>query len=144
MVPRAVVVSLTLFVLCAPLARAHPPGPLPKRGSRPPPAWLEKPGTDRWLAYSSYCWTSGGTGMCADFIAPQLRTDLPRIRVTRGTSVRFHLGFRPTSLTLARIGGRIWRLPAAAVPPWRSAGRGVYLLQAYVLGGDAGYAFRIV
>ena len=83
--------------------------------------------------------------MCADYVAPQLRTDLPRIRLARGTTVRFRLGFRPSSLTLARIGGRSWPLSAVAVAAWRAAGPGVYLLQAGVRGGgDASYAFRLV
>jgi hypothetical protein len=82
--------------------------------------------------------------MCADFVAPQLRTDLPRIRLARGATARFHLGFRPTSLTLARSGGRSWRLPPTRVVAWRAAGPGVYLLQAGVVGGDASYAFRVV
>jgi hypothetical protein len=80
MVRRALLLSLALIAIGAPLARALPPGPPPKRGDGPPPAWLEKRGTDRWLAYSSFCWTT----MCADFVAPQLRTDLPRIRLARG------------------------------------------------------------
>jgi hypothetical protein len=140
MVRRALLLSLALIAIGAPLARALPPGPPPKRGGGPPPAWLEKPGTDRWLAYSSFCWTR----MCADFVAPQLRTDLPRIRLARGATARFHLGFRPTSLTLARSGGRSWRLPPTRVVAWRAAGPGVYLLQAGVVGGDASYAFRVV
>jgi hypothetical protein len=144
MVRHALLVSLALIAFGAPVARALPPGPPPKRGGGPPPAWLEKPGTDRWLAYSSYCWTTGGTGLCADFIAPQMRTDLPRIRLARGTTVRFHLGFRPTSLQLWRIGGRSWRLSSTRIAAWQAGGPGVYLLQAAVVGGDASYAFRIV
>jgi hypothetical protein len=138
---RALLVAASLLAVLAPLARALPPGQPPKRGGGPPPAWLEKPGADRWLAYSTYCWTT----MCADYVAPQLRTDLPRVRLTRGTTVRFHLGFRPSSLTLARIGGRSWRLPTTAVAGWQAAGPGVYLLEAVVRGGgDASYAFRLV
>jgi hypothetical protein len=143
MMRGALLLWLALIAIGAPLARALPPDPPPKQGSGPPPAWLEKPGTDRWLAYSTYCWTRGGTGLCADFIAPQLRTDLPRIQVARGTGVRFHLGFRPTSLTLTRVGGRTWRLAPARVASWKSARPGVYVLAADVVGGDASYAFRI-
>jgi hypothetical protein len=138
---RALLMAAGLLAVLAPLAHALPPGPPPKRGSGPPPAWLEKPGIDRWLAYSTFCWTT----MCADYVAPQLRTDLPRIQLARATTVRFHLGFRPSSLTLARIGGRSWRLSTTAVAAWRAAGPGVYLLQAGVRGGgDASYAFRVV
>jgi hypothetical protein len=138
---RALLIAAGLLAVLTPLARARPPEPPPKRGGGPPPAWLEKPGTDRWLAYSTFCWTT----MCADYVAPQLRTDLPRIRLARATSVRFHLGFRPSSLTLARIGGRSWLLSPTAVATWRAAGHGVYLLQAGARGGgDASYAFRLV
>jgi hypothetical protein len=136
---------LAALAAAAPAAGAAPPDPPPKHGSGPPPAWVEKPGVDRWLAFSSYCWTAGGVGRCADFIAPQMRGDLPRIRVERGTTVRFHLGFRPTSLELERVGGRVpSRLPAARVTAWKVAGPGVYVLFAGVPGGDASYAFRIV
>jgi hypothetical protein len=141
---RVLVLSLAGAALCAPLARALPPGPPPKQGGGPPPAWLEKQGTDRWLAYSTYCWTTGGVGMCADFIPPQMRPDLPRIRIPRGTTARFHLGFRPTSLVLQRIGGRTWRLSPARAASWKAAGPGVYMLQADAAAGDASYAFRIV
>jgi hypothetical protein len=140
MVRRALLLSLALIAIGAPLARALPPGPPPKRGDGPPPAWLEKRGTDRWLAYSSFCWTT----MCADFVAPQLRTDLPRIRLARGATVRFHLGFRPASLTVTHSGGRSWRLPPTRVVAWRAADPGVYLLQSGVVGGDASYAFRVI
>jgi hypothetical protein len=83
--------------------------------------------------------------MCADFISPQLRTDLPRIRVVRGTIVRFHVGFRPISLQLSRVGGKApWRLELARLSSWKVAGPGVYTLFARVIGGDASYVFRIV
>jgi hypothetical protein len=139
-VRRALILSLTLLALSAPLARALPPGPPPKQGGGPPPAWLEKPGIDRWLAYSSFCWRT----MCADFIPPQMRTDLPRIRLTRGTTVRFHLGFRPSSLQLERIGRQLpWRLAAARISPWTVVGPGIYVLNANGPAGSAGFAFRI-
>lgn len=142
---RPLIVSLAALTICVPVARALPPGAPPQRGGGPPPAWLEKPGPDRWLAYSSYCWTIRGAGMCADFIAPQMRSDLPRIRVVRGTPVRFHLGFRPIALQLSRVGGRTqWRLAPARASSWRIAGPGVYTLFARVVGGDASYVFRVV
>lgn len=142
---RALIISLAALAVCAPLAHALPPGPPPKQGGGPPPAWLEKPGPDRWLAYSSYCWTVRGAGMCADFISPQMRTDLPRIRVLRGSTVRFHLGFRPSSLQLSRVGGQApWRLTSARVSSWKVARPGLYVLFARVMGGDASYVFRMV
>ena len=141
---RSLLLSFVSLAFCVPLAGAVPPGLPPKQGTRPPPAWLEKPGTDRWLAYSTYCWTTGNVGMCADYVSPKLRTDLPRIHVARRTTVRFHLGFRPTSLSLQRIDGPSWRLARSRVASWSAAGPGVYLLAAYVTGGDASYAFRIV
>ena len=141
---RALIVSLVALALCAPVALALPPGAPPQRGGGPPPAWLEKPGPDRWLAYSSYCWTVRGAGMCADFIAPQMRSDLPRIRVVRGTPVRFHLGFRPIALQLSRVGGRTpWRLAPARGQGVHTRCRDLPRADARVVGGDASYVFRV-
>jgi hypothetical protein len=138
---RALIVAACLVAIAAPVALALPPGPPPKQGSGPPPAWLEKPGTDRWLAYSSYCWTT----MCADFLPPNSRPDLPRIAVAPGTLVRFHLGFRPTSLQLERFGGgRTWRLARTRVSAWKVAAHGIYVLDAHAAAGSASYVFRIV
>jgi hypothetical protein len=138
---RALIVAACLLAVAAPVALALPPGPPPKQGGGPPPAWLEKPGTDRWLAYSSYCWTT----MCADFLPPDSRPDLPRIQLAPGTLVRFHLGLRPTSLRLARFGGgRTWRLARTRVSAWKVAARGIYVLDAHAAAGSASYVFRIV
>jgi hypothetical protein len=138
---RLLTLTVALFAVSASLASALPPGSPPKMGGGPPPAWLELPGTDRWLAYSSFCWKT----LCADFLPPQMRTDLPRVKVAPGKLVRFHLGFRPSSLSLQRIGAqRTWKLAAARVSSWKVAARGVYVLDAGGPGGSAGYAFRIV
>ena len=137
---RTLILSLVFLALGAPLAHALPPGKPPKQGGGPPPAWLEKPSTDRWLAYSSFCWRT----MCADFIPPQMRTDLPRIAVASGTLVRFHLGCNPSSVELSRIGGRTWRLTPARVAAWKTRGRGTYVLQLRAGPGDASYVFRLV
>jgi hypothetical protein len=85
--------------------------------SAPPPAWIETRRSDRWLEFSSYCWTTA----CADFQPPAQRTDLPRIKVARGEVVRFHLRFTPSQLTL-RIGFRTYPLTARRVASWRVRG----------------------
>lgn len=138
---RSLILAVCLLAVSASLASALPPGSPPKMGGGPPPAWLELPGTDRWLAYSSFCWRT----LCADFLPPQMRTDLPRVKVAPGKLVRFHLGFRPSSLSLQRVGTpRVWKLASARVSSWKVAFRGVYVLNARQPGGSAGYAFRIV
>ena len=113
--------------------------PPPPREDGPPPAWVDTTLGERWLAFSSYCWVR----VCADYIPPSRRRDLPRIVLTRGEIVRFHLGFRPRTVSL--ILGRTTIRLAAGRPAWRVRGRGgAALLAATAPVGDASYAARLV
>src|SRR5918911_2296530 len=83
---------------------ARPAGRAPGSGG-PPAAWVETRAGDRWLAFSSFCWSGPGaggaaTGRCVDYVAPQRRRDLPTIVLRTGELARFHLGFRPRSVSL--------------------------------------------
>jgi hypothetical protein len=105
----------------------------------PPPAWVETARGSRWLGYSSFCW---GTS-CADFIAPRCgERHTPTLRLQRGETVRFHLGFRPTELGVTFFGansGGIDHLPLSRAPTWRVERAGAFSLFARVQGGDASY-----
>jgi hypothetical protein len=136
--------ALAALLIAAPVAATPPTAPPPKvsgAGTAPPPAWVELPGAEsRWLAYGSFCWKT----TCVDFLPPQMRPDLPRARVRVGSTVRFHLGFKPSNLRLELVGGaRTWTLRAARVSSWRVARRGVVSLTARAPGGDASYVIRI-
>jgi hypothetical protein len=122
-------------------AAARPAAPAPDRGSLSPPrAWVGTSAGDRWLAFSTSCWSAG----CIDYVNPEMRRDLPRIAVRRGEVIRFHLGFAPRSLSL-RAGGRAYPLRAARTAAWRVKGRGgVIVLQAFGPRGDASYVARLV
>ena len=101
------------------VALGRPPRP-PPTPAGPPPAWVGTAAGDRWLAYSSFCWSraggrGAGTGLCVDYAAPPRRRDLPTIRLRTGELVRFHLGFRPRSVSL-NIGRRSIPLSNAAAP----------------------------
>lgn len=132
---------LTLGVACGAEAAPKPPPPtVPGVQSAPPPAWLETRGGDRWLAFFSYCWTS----TCIDSRPVEQRTDIPRIRVVRGEVVRFHLDFRPSSLTL-ELGAQRVRLPAQRVASWKVKGRsGVVRIIARTKGLRAEYVAHLV
>ncbi|MDX6554176.1 MAG: hypothetical protein QOD86_371 [Miltoncostaeaceae bacterium] len=121
-------------------AVAVPPGHPPDAGSAAPPAaWVDMPGTDRWLGYSTYCWTT----QCADYINPEMRTDLPKITVTRGQVVRFRLGFAPKTLSL-QVGDRSYDLHPRQNAAWRVRGKGgVLVLFATAERGDASYVARL-
>ncbi|MDX6644704.1 MAG: hypothetical protein QOK40_431 [Miltoncostaeaceae bacterium] len=121
-------------------AAARPVAPAPRGGSlSPPAAWVETAGGDRWLAFSTSCWTRG----CIDYISPEMRRDLPRIGVRPGERVVFHLGLEPRALTL-RVGRRSYALPASGAPSWRVRGGGVVVLQAFAPRGDAAYVARFI
>ena len=122
-------------------AVAAPAGDPPDAGSMAPPAaWVDAPAADRWLEYSTYCWTA----MCADYINPEMRDDLPRIAARRGQVVRFQLGFTPTTLTL-RVGAKSYELKPKQRAAWRVRGKGgVLVLFATAEGsGDASYVGKL-
>lgn len=118
---RFIVIGIAVVASAAvPSAAARPPGPpptVPGVRSAPPPAWIETRRADKWLAFSSYCWTV----TCIDSRPFPDRTDIPRIVVSRGEIVRFHLGFQPATLTM-RLAGRTFTLAAARVSSWRVRG----------------------
>ena len=128
-------------------AVAAPAGDPPDAGSvAPPAAWVDTPAGDRWLGYSTYCWSSEGTnpgGMCVDYISPEMREDLPKIAVRRGQVVRFELGFAPTSLSL-QVGTRSYDLRPKQSAAWRVRGRGgVLVLFATADQGDASFVAKL-
>jgi hypothetical protein len=64
-------------------------------------------------------------------------------RITSNT-MHLHLGFRPSSLSLD-VGGRSYRLPAAATAVWRvRAAGGVAMLSARARGNGASYVARFI
>jgi hypothetical protein len=141
-------VAIAAWIALGGLASGRPAVPGPTSAG-PPPAWVETRAGDRWLAFSSYCWTrrgasGGGTGLCVDYRAPQNRRDLPTIRLRAGELARFHLGFKPRSVSL-NIGRRSIPLSNVAAPSWRVIGAGgPALLFATSARGDASYAARLV
>jgi hypothetical protein len=146
----ALSIALAAASVAASAHAARPPTPPPKvsgAASAPPPAWVEIGPSSRWLAYSSYCWTTKGkAAACVDFIPPLMRPDLPVLSARRGTSLRFRLGFRPTSVRLLLLGPgprKAWKLDASTSTTWRAVRAGVFLLEAKGPGGSAGYALRL-
>jgi hypothetical protein len=118
----------------------EPPPEVPGVRAAPPPAWIETRGGDRWLAFSSYCWSV----TCVDSRPVEQRTDVPRIRVVSGEVVRFHLRFRPTELML-RLGSKTYPLKPERVASWRVRGpSGVADLTARAAPGSAGYVARLL
>jgi len=140
---RCAVLGLAVVVgaLGAAPAVALPPGPPPKVAGAavaPPPAWIEAGSTQRWLAYSSYCWKTA----CVDFLPPAMRPDVPVVTVRRGQAVRLHFGFAPSSVTVAPVGGGSRRLPPARTISWRPPA-GLLAITAKSKTGSAGYLVRI-
>jgi hypothetical protein len=72
-----------------------------------------------------------------------MRPELPRVAVRRGTTVAFHLGFKPSQLRLELIGARSWTLRPARVSTWRVARLGTISLTAKGPGGSASYLIRL-
>ena len=130
------------------VAAAMPGGPPPEPGpASPPPAWIDSAKGDHWLAYSSYCWTAGEgsdpVAACVDFIPPEMRSELPSLRLRRGELVRFHLGFTPTEVSI-QVGKRSFSLAATADPTWRVRGKGKFAtLSVQAEGGSASYVTQI-
>ncbi len=104
----------------------------------PPPAWIEVGTTQRWLAYSSYCWRTA----CVDMLPPAMRPDVPTVAVRRGQVARLHFGFQPRSVSVSSVGGPSHRLLPARTARWRP-GAGLYVISVRASAGKAGYLVRI-
>lgn len=126
------------------LAAGMPQGPPPSVRApgvvKPPPAWLEKPGRDRWLAFGSFCGLArGGAVACVTEAEIAARRDVPRIRLTEGQQVWFHLGFVPQKLVLT-VGEAVYRLRPGGRSPWRVRRKGGLLrIRAVRTNGYASY-----
>ncbi len=128
----------------AALAWAGPPTaapPKPATAGGPSPAWAETASRSSWLAYSGYCWKTA----CVDYLPPASRPDLPVVSIARGGSVRFHFGFRPTSVSVTVLGSTMTtaKLAAAQVVTWKPRTAGVFTLALKAAPGSASYAGRI-
>lgn len=155
--PFALLAAVSLLAACGgtanrpgsrettPSVPAPPAGTAPSapKSGEPPSAWVETRSGPHWLGHSSYCWSSAGSGVCADFAAPRCGAEgTPDLEVADGELVRFHLGFDPKelSLTVGTGHGQAERLEARRVAEWRAHGRGELLLFATAAqGGDASY-----
>jgi hypothetical protein len=125
-------------------ADARPAPPAPDRPEiAPPPAWIETAEGDFWLAYSSYCWTTRTGGICADYIDPRLRKDLPRLVVHRGEHVRIFVAVVPDEVSVA-IGGRAVPVARSRVLELRVRRGGLLELAYFHRKGDARFAARLV
>jgi hypothetical protein len=140
----ALVTGAALVLLAPAPAAARPAPPAPDHPAfAPPPAWLETARAERWLAYSSYCWTTPTRGLCADYANPRSRTDLPRFAVSRGEIVRIHLGFVPTE-AYVEVGRRSPRVEAGRILEVRIRESGVLIVHVYSRQGDASYVARLL
>ena len=146
---RLAALGLAMFAVLA-LATgavgARPPGKPPRVSGvtvAPPPAWVETGGRARWLTFGSYCWYTA----CVDMLPPASRPDLPVLRLPAEGSVRIHLAFRPSSLSVriltgAKLGPLV-KLPARAVVDWHADRAGVAVIEARGHRGSASYLLRL-
>jgi hypothetical protein len=140
-VTRGALIALTLLAALAGYAVAAPPGAPPKPAGvpgAPPPAWIEAGATEKWLAYSTYCWKVA----CVDYISPEMRKDLPVLRIRRGQPVTVHLGFVPSQLSVSQ-GVRTRRLVPRRTATWRPVAGVASIFAVRKAGGDASYAVRV-
>jgi hypothetical protein len=139
------VVLAGLALLAPAHAAARPAPPAPERPpGAPPRAWIETGRAERWLAYSSYCWFSTSTsGLCADYIDPGRRNDLPRIAVRRGELVHIYLAFVPTE-SYVTIANRLVSVERSRVIDLRVRAGGVLVVHVYARNGDASWVARLV
>jgi hypothetical protein len=137
----AVVLSAAASAATWPGPPAAPP-PRVQGTSGPPPAWLETRTRSLWLAFSSFCWRT----VCADYLPPQSRTDLPVLRIRRGTLVRFHFAFAPTQLKVTTFVGTTSKrqpLAPARTVQWRPRQAGVVSFDTRGALGSASYVVRL-
>lgn len=139
----AILTAGVLLAQASPAAARPAPPALEHPKGAPPPAWIETSRAERWLAYSSYCWTTPTRGLCADYIDPFRRTDLPRFGVDKGEVVRIHLDFVPTEAYVT-IGKRTVRPDPGRILEVRVRSSGVLVVHVYGPKGDAGYVGRFV
>jgi hypothetical protein len=124
-----------------PTTSAPPPGEVQPRVG-PPRAWLETSDGNRWLAGGSTCWQFKGGNICADAAEPTCdQPPLPHFRVTRGETVRAHLGFTPGEASLSGAAGA----PEPAqlhgrTLEWKVSKGGVFTVFARGERGDASYS----
>lgn len=137
---------LALWLVVAPSAAAwpgRPPNPPAVQGTTgPPPAWLETPTRSLWLAFSSFCWNT----VCADYMPPQSRTDLPLLSLRRGANVRLHLAFKPTEVHATTfVGSRFThtKLRPAKIVLWRPIRSGIVSFDVRAPQGSAAYLVRL-
>ena len=121
----AAAVALVVAPSTASAPRAPPPVPIHPNDPAPPPAWISAGRAQKWLAYFDYCWPAGAARYCAGFDG--IPRETPRLVVRQRQMVRFHLGFRPTSVVLEFPGyfwpngglTRLWELRPARTTAWR-------------------------
>lgn len=117
----ALAVGTTGALLVAGLATAAPKDPAPPQPLTvaPPPAWVEAPRGDSWLAYSTFSWN----GFSLEIKQP---LDPPTLIVRRGQTLRFHLGFKPTSALppFLDVGPATFQLTFSQTPSWRVPRKG--------------------
>ncbi len=76
--------------------------------------------------------------MCADYVPPSLRRDIPTVTVRRGEVARIHFGFRPRRVTVGTQ-----KLAPGRVARWRVTKAGLALIFVLAPAGDASYVVRI-
>jgi hypothetical protein len=140
---RALVLVSAFVAVPAALAwpgRPAAPPPKPPNAGAPPPAWIETQAKSAWLAYGSYCWKTA----CVDMLPPQSRPDLPVLAVTRGRTVRIHLGFKAKSVGVS-LDKRAVKAKLDAtlrIVSWAATRGGVLTVFARAA-GDASYVARL-
>ena len=77
-----------------------------------------------------------------DYISPEMRKDLPVLRIRRGQAVTVHLGFVPSQLSVSQ-GDRTRRLVPRRTATWRAVAGVASIFAVRKAGGDASYAVRI-
>ena len=135
---RPATALLLLFVAAGCGSGASPPTTRAPVSSKvgPPAAWIETQTGRTRLGFSSYCWRSGNSGVCADALAPRCGLKgIPNVAVSEGETVRAHLGY---DVDEASIEGARTELEGR-VASWRVASNGPFLLFTKGKDGDASY-----